>query len=178
MQADIQFRISPREDLSDQEYRELIELCNLAYDEDMQSVINQFENPVHVLGELDDRLVCHALWITRYLQPAGMPILRTAYVEAVATHPDYRRRGFAGAIMRKILEQIQDYDIAGLAPFSVAYYARLGWEVWRGSLFERKDGELSQSPASERVMIYRLPQTPALILDSPISIEWRTGEVW
>jgi aminoglycoside 2'-N-acetyltransferase I len=174
----LEFRVVAGKDLTTEERKGVIALCDLAYDEDMGAIIGEFVEPVHVLGFLDDKLVTHALWITRYLQPDGLPPLRTAYVEAVATHPDFQHRGFASAIMRKVVDEIQDFDIAGLAPFSVDYYARLGWERWRGSMYERKDGQLIASPPEERVMIYRLPRTPKLDLDSAISIEWRVGEVW
>ena len=174
----LEFRVVAGEDLTAVDHEAVIALCNLAYDEDIGAIIGEFIDPVHVLGFLDDKLVTHALWITRYLQPQGLPFLRTAYVEAVATHPDFQHRGFASAIMKKVVAEIQDFDIAGLAPFNVDFYARLGWEVWRGPLFERKDGELIASPVDERVMVYRLPNTPELDLDTAVSIEWRVGEVW
>lgn len=171
-------RVVPGKDLTSEEREEVVALCDLAYGEDMGSIIGQFVNPVHVLGVFEGIIVCHAAWITRFLQPEGLPLLRTAYVEAVATHPAHRQRGFASTIMRRVVEEIQDFDIAGLAPFRVEYYARLGWELWRGPMSERSGGKLIASPADERVMIYRLPKTPELDLDSAISIEWRVGEVW
>ncbi len=176
--SEITFQVIPGKDLTTEERMGVIELCDLAYEEDMGVIIGEFVDPVHVLGYWNGKLVSHALWITRFLQPEGFPQLRTAYVEAVATHPDYRHKGFASAVMRKVVEEIQDFDIAGLAPFNVDYYARLGWELWRGPMFERKDGQLSVSPAEERLMIYRLPRTQVLDLDSAVSIEWRVGEVW
>ncbi len=180
MDADqeIKFRVVAGKDLTPEEREGVIALCNLAYDEDMGSIIDQFVDPVHVLGFYQGILVCHALWITRYLQQEGSRPLRTAYVEAVATHPKYRCRGFASAIMKRVIEEIQGFDIAGLAPFSVGYYARLGWELWRGTMYERKDTGLVASPPDEHVMVYRLSKTPDLDLDAPISVEWREGEVW
>lgn len=174
----LEFQVVAGKDLTQGERDEIIALCDLAYEEDMGVIINQLVDPVHVLGYWDEKLVTHALWVTRYLQPEGLPMLRTAYLEAVATNPDFQYRGFASLIMRKVVEEIQDFDIAGLAPFSVDYYARLGWELWRGAMFERKEDGLVASPADEEVMIYRLPKTPALDLDAAISVEWREGEVW
>ena len=174
----IKFRVVAGTDLTQEERVAVVALCDLAYEEDMGAVIGQFEEPVHVLGFLNEQLVSHALWITRYLQPEGLPLLRTAYVEAVATHPDFQHRGIASAIMKKVVEEIKDFDIAGLSPFSVDYYAHLGWELWRGAMFERTEVGLVASPPEERVMIYRLPKTPALDLDAAISVEWRIGEVW
>lgn len=172
------FRMVDEKDLTQQERAEVIALCDFAYEEEMGEIINQFVDPVHVLGYWDEKLVTHALWVTRYLQSEGLPMLRTAYVEAVATHPDFQHRGFASLIMRKVVDEIQDFDIAGLAPFSVDYYARLGWKLWRGAMYERKEDELVASPKDECLMIYRMPKTPALDLDAAISVEWREGEVW
>lgn len=174
----LDFQVVSGEELTAEERNEIIALCDLAYEEDMGAILKEFVDPVHVLGYFAGRLVTHALWIERYLQPEGMPVMRTAYVEAVATHPEYRCRGFAGSIMKRVVDEIQEFDIAGLAPFSVDYYAKLGWELWRGKMYERKDGALIASHPNERVMIYRLPKTPILNLDASISIEWRVGEVW
>jgi aminoglycoside 2'-N-acetyltransferase I len=158
--------------------QEILALCKLAYEEDLEALFNTFVDASHVLGYCNGRLVSHALWVTRYLQPAALPILRTAYVEAVATDPSYGRRGFAAAIMKRLVDEIHDYDLAALSPFSVDYYARLGWEQWRGPLSIRTNEGLLSSPADEEVMIFRLPQTPALDLSAPLSAEWREGELW
>jgi hypothetical protein len=56
-------------------------------------------------------------------------------------------------------------------------YARLGWEFWRGPLFIRRAGRLIPTP-DEEVMILRLPKTPPLDLEAPLSVEWREGELW
>ncbi len=178
VEYELKFRVVAGDNLTPEEREGVIALCNLAYDEDMGTVIDQFVGAMHVLGFYLGVLVCHALWITRYLQPEGSRPLRTAYVEAVATHPDYRRRGFASAIMKQVVEEIQDFDIAGLAPFNADYYAQLGWELWRGAMYVRRDGGLFASPLEEHVMIHRLPRTPVLDLDGGISVEWREGEVW
>lgn len=162
--------------------QEIIALCNRAYEEDMASLFETWSDATHLLGYCEGVLVCHALWVTRYLQagpqPGTQPILPTAYIEAVATDAPYRNRGFAAAIMRRAVDEIQSYALAALSPFSVEYYARLGWELWQGPLFIRQDDQLLPSPADEEVMIYRLPQTPPLDLSAPLSAEWRAGEVW
>ena len=104
--------------------------------------------------------------------------MRTAYVEAVATDAEYRNRGFASAIMKHLIGEIQDYDMAALSPSSVAFYERLGWELWRGPLFIRKNDNFISSINDEEVMIFRLPKTPVLDIHAPLSAEWREGELW
>jgi aminoglycoside 2'-N-acetyltransferase I len=157
---------------------EVICLCNRAYGEDMRSLMATFHGATHVLGRLQGSLVTHALWVTRWLQVGDAPLLRTAYVEAVATDQEFRRRGLAQAVMEETVEGIQDFDIAGLSPFSVDYYGRLGWELWRGALFIRSGDSVERSPEDEEVMIYRLPRTPELDLSASLSAEWREGELW
>jgi aminoglycoside 2'-N-acetyltransferase I len=103
--------------------------------------------------------------------------LRTAYVEAVATEPAFQRRGFATAVMQRVAHAIGDFDLGGLSPSEVGFYERLGWELWRGPLSIRSAAGLIPTP-NERVMILRLPRTPPLDLHSPLSAEWREGELW
>ncbi len=168
--------------LSPQTRSEVVDLCSRAFEEDYDSLLATFHGAVHVLGRLGPKLVTHALWVTRWLQVGTKPLMRTAYVEGVATEAAYRNRGFATAAMKRIVEEIkesQDFDLAGLAPFSVAYYERLGWELWRGPLFIRMDeGLLPCSKAEGDVMILRLPNMPDLDLATPLSAEWREGELW
>jgi aminoglycoside 2'-N-acetyltransferase I len=158
--------------------RAVVDLCTLCFEEDMEELLATFRNATHVLGTVERRLVSHALWITRWLQVGTGPLLRTAYVEAVATHPAFRRRGYAAAVMNRLASEIEDYDLAALSPFSVAYYARLGWELWRGPLFIRRGGRRIRSPEDEDVMILRLPETSDIDLTRPLSAEWREGELW
>jgi len=152
-------------------------LCNRAYQEDLEYLFSTFNNATHVLGFLGARLVSHAMWVTRWLQPGDGSSLRTVYVEMVATEPRFQRRGFATTIMRRLASAITDFDLGGLCPAEPELYARLGWDFWRGPLSIRTPEGLMPTP-EERIMILRLPKTPPLDLDLPLSAEWREGEVW
>ena len=152
-------------------------LCNRAYEEDLTSLFETFTDSTHVLGYLEETLVSHAMWVTRWLQPGDGPTLRTAYVEMVATEANFQRRGFASAIMKRLAEAIYDFELGGLCPAEPELYAKLGWVFWRGPLFIRTSGKLIPTP-DEKVMILRLPKTPTLDLSLPLSAEWREGEVW
>jgi hypothetical protein len=44
--------------------------------------------------------------------------------------------------MRHLATVISDFEIACLETEHASFYARLGWEVWRGPLAGRKAGEL------------------------------------
>lgn len=152
-------------------------LCNRAYQKDLGALFRTFSDATHVLGFLGSSLVSHAMWVPRWLQPGDSPLLYTAYVEMVATEPQFQRRGFATAVMRRLASAITDFDMGALCPAVPALYAKLGWVFWRGPLFIRTPEGLIPTP-DERIMILRLPKTPALDLDLPLSAEWREGELW
>ena len=152
-------------------------LCNRAYQKDLEPLFNTFQNPTHVLAWLGTRLVSHAMWVTRWLQAGDQPLLQTAYVEMVATEPEFQRRGFATQVMQRLASSITDFEIGGLCPAEPELYAKLGWVYWRGPLFIRTEEGLLPTP-EEEIMILRLPKTPVLNLDLPLSAEWRAGEIW
>ncbi|MBO9340316.1 MAG: GNAT family N-acetyltransferase [Chloroflexus sp.] len=178
MNNQLTIRVVQGASLSEAARNHIIALCNKAYNEDLAPLFHTFVGASHVLGYYNGLFVSHALWVNRYLQVGNAPLLRTAYIEAVATDPVYHRRGFATAIMKYLVNEIQDYELAALSPFDVAFYERLGWELWRGPLYIRTENGLLSSPADEQVMILRLPKTPPLDLSAPLSAEWREGELW
>ncbi len=152
-------------------------LCNRAYQEDLEQSISTFTQATHVLGLLGNSIISHAMWVTRWLQLGDGPRLHTAYVEMVATEPQFQRRGFASAVMRRLARSIIDLDLGSLCPAEPGLYTKLGWVFWRGPLFIRTSEGLIPTP-NEWVMILRLPKTPPLALDLPLSAEWREGEQW
>jgi aminoglycoside 2'-N-acetyltransferase I len=173
----INLRVINSQDLSRQEYTEILALCSRAYERDYEPFMITFHDATHVLGYYDNILVSHALWITRWLQSADLPALQTAYVEAVATEEEYRNRGFASEVMKRLAGEITGYDLGALCTGSPDFYARLGWQVWQGPLFiHTSEGPVSTP--SEIVMVLFLPNSPALDLDSSLSAEWREGELW
>jgi aminoglycoside 2'-N-acetyltransferase I len=180
MKETLSLEVKKTRDLSGTEQAEVLALCDAAYKQDYVTFMKTFPNSTHVLGRIKGKLVSHALWVTRWLQNGDTEPWRTAYVEAVATDEHYRRRGYVSAVMRCLGEEIQDYDIGGLCTGrSVHLYAATGWQLWRGPLFIRmRDGSLLPTPDEHGVMVLPLPKTPPLDLDSPLSAEWREGELW
>ena len=174
---DLEIKLVEMGTLNPAEWAEVLALCNRAYEEDLEPLFETFEGGTHVLGSLSGSIVSHAMWVTRWLQPGDGPLLRTAYVEMVATDPPYQRRGYASLVMLRLAEAILDFDLGGLCPAIPLMYARLGWEFWRGPLFIRRAGQLIPTP-DEEVMILRLPKTPPLDLEAPLSVEWREGDLW
>lgn len=157
---------------------EMLALCQDAYGEDVAPYLRDVGPGVHLLGRIDGVLVSHAMFVVRWLQPAHGHLLRTAYVELVATRPREQRRGSASQVLHRLAQEIRAFDIGALSPSDERFYARLGWETWRGHLFVRRETTIAPTPG-EQLMVLRLPRTPrTLSLDEPVSIDWRPGEVW
>jgi aminoglycoside 2'-N-acetyltransferase I len=152
-------------------------LCNRAYEEDLEPLFKTFNEATHIVGLLGTTVVSHAMWVTRWLQPGDGPLLRTAYVEMVATEPQFQRRGYGTVVMKQLASAIRDFDLGGLCPAEPEFYARLGWAFWQGPLFIRRGDDLIPTP-DEQIMILRLPKTPDLDIRLPLSAEWRDGELW
>ena len=158
---------------------ETLALCDRAYGEDLRATFDTFSDPIHVLATVDGAVVSHALWVTRRLAPGAGPPLRTAYVEAVATDPAHQGRGFASAVMRALVSEVSGYQLAALSPSDRGQplYDRLGWETWIGPLRIRQGSDLIETP-DELIMIHRLPGSPRVNVNDPLSAEWRPGELW
>ena len=157
----------------------IIHVCTTAHQEDDFSHLFSYipSGGIHVLAYREQELVSHAVVTTRWLQPEGLPLLRTAYVDAVATLPVYQGQGVGSAVMRHLASVISEYEIACLETDRVSFYAQLGWEAWRGPLAGRRATELLPTPDQKGIMILRLARTPPLDLNSLLVIEY-AGRIW
>ncbi len=134
---------------------------------------------VHFVVETGGDIVSHASVVERELHTAGHR-LATGYVEAVATLPTHRRRGFGTVIMEEVGEHIdRAFQLGALGTGLHAFYQRLGWIVWMGSTHVRTDRGLGPTPEEDGYILVRLtPTSPHLDLSLPISCDWRPGDVW
>jgi aminoglycoside 2'-N-acetyltransferase I len=168
------------EDLDAATRAAIVELCVSAHQE------NDFRNlfayiphgGLHFLARHDDEVISHAAVTTRWLQPEGHRLMKTAYVDAVATLPAWQGQGYGSAVMRFLARNLAGFSIACLETERPSFFGRFGWEVWRGALAGREGQALMPTPEQRGVMILRLPQTPALDLDSALVIESQPNRVW
>jgi len=167
------------EDLDAPTRASIIHMCRAAHQKDDFNHLFTYipAGGIHVLAYRAQELVSHAVVTTRWLQPEGSPILRTAYVDAVATLPAYQGQGIGSMVMRHLASLLADFEIACLETDRVSFYARLGWEVWRGALAGRTAAELLPTPDQKGIMILRLSRTPPLDVDSSLTIEY-DGRIW
>src|SRR5579864_3230979 len=96
----LQLTIAPTGALEPSVKAAIVDVCTRAFAEDFSSLFDLVEDAQHVLANQEGRLVGHACWTTRWLQPEGCPPLRTAYVDAVAVDPACQGRGLGSAMLR------------------------------------------------------------------------------
>ncbi len=168
------------EDLTAAQRASVIDVCIAAHENDdfHNLFIHIPSGGRHVLAFRDQELVSHAVATTRWAQPAGYPVLQTAYVDAVSTRPEHQGLGHASAVMARLAAAIDDYEIGCLQTDIPGFYERLGWEVWRGPLAGRRDHEVVPTPEQRGVMVLRLPQTPALDVTTQLTIECQPERIW
>ena len=177
MDESLRVEVLHADQLTSEQLAEIHALCNRAYNADLEPLFQTFTDATHVLGRGGSAVVSHAMWVTRWLQPGNGSPLRTAYVEMVATEPQFQGHGFATAVMRRLARAIYDFEVGGLSPAEPMLYTKLGWVFWQGPLSIRMQDGLMPTPDGS-VMILRLPKTPPLDLTLPMSAEWREGELW
>ncbi len=173
--------VSRTSELNQAKRDRIVEICNAAFPESFDRLFS-FLSPMsmHVIGRDDNgKSVSHAVVTERMFLIGNWPKMKAAYVDAVATAPDYQEQGFAGKVMRELIQTVShDFDIAGLSTFIPDFYARLGWEPWTGPLSLETEHGLKPTPEEKGVMIHRLPQTGEIDLDEPLTANWRPGGGW
>jgi predicted acetyltransferase len=90
-------------------------------------------------------------------------------VSAVMAHPAYRRRGYAGELMRAVLGGMceRGVHLSMLWPFSHVFYRSYGWELAGETIsYTLKPTDLPTSPEQKLLRAYReedLPRMTALL---------------
>jgi N-acetylglutamate synthase-like GNAT family acetyltransferase len=78
----------------------------------------------------DEKIVSHAAIYPRFINTKDGLELKVGCIGGVATHPEYRGRGYATAVLNDCIKKMEqeDYDISILWTDSHDFYRRLGWE--------------------------------------------------
>jgi len=170
--------------LSDGEIAHLRGLLEAAFVGDPEDAFRDIDwehaiGGTHVLLELDRTIVAHASVVERAIRVAGH-LLRTGYVEAVATAPEHQRTGLGTLVMEEVGALIQaEYQLGALGTGEHGFYERLGWQTWKGPTSVRTpNGEVRTPDEDGYVMVLETPTTPRLDPGDPISCDLRTGDAW
>ena len=133
----------------------------------------------HFLLDLDGVIVGHASVVERVLEVDGRA-LRTGYVEAVGVAPDRQGSGFGSQLMQDVTDWIRErFELGALGTGRHHFYERLGWRTWAGPTSVRTVGGPRRTPDEDGfILVLLTPTSPTLDLASPISCDWRAGDVW
>jgi aminoglycoside 2'-N-acetyltransferase I len=179
--GDVNVVVRATEELDDVCRDAIVELCVAAHEsEEFRRLFTYFipRGGRHALAYRGTDVVSHAVATTRWVQPAELPALRTAFVDAVSTSPEQQGRGYGSAVMRALASAMGDDEIGCLQTDRVGFYERLGWEPWRGPLGGRRPDGIVPTPEQRGVMILRLTRTPPLDLDASMTIECQPDRIW
>ncbi|MCA1667574.1 MAG: GNAT family N-acetyltransferase [Thermomicrobia bacterium] len=119
----------------------------------------------------DDRLVSHVGMLTRVVSVNGLPTT-VGGIGGVKTHPDARGRGYAAAALRTATAFLTDecgvaFALLVCLPTTVAYYERLGWQQFPGTLLIAQPG--GTIPFTTNLPMV-LPARAAVPLDGTINL--------
>ncbi len=180
MMTDLVLKTARMSELDDATRKAIVDVCVDAFKDPVFYDLFSYLRPVdlHVMAYRETNLIGHAVVSTRWMQPEGLPILRSAYIDAVAVASAEQGKGVGNAVMQQIAVVIQDYEIAGLETDKFGFYESVGWERWPGSLAGRGENGLIPTPDQHGVMILRLPKTPALNLNGLLTIEDQGARIW
>ena len=87
-------------------------------------------------------------------------------VAAVAAHPAYRRRGYAGELMRAALDGMHErgMHLSMLDPFSHSFYRAYGYELATEAVeYTLSPSDLPPSPQQKRVRAYAPDDLPKMV---------------
>jgi predicted acetyltransferase len=87
-------------------------------------------------------------------------------IAAVMVHPAYRRRGYAGELMRAVLRDMRErgVSLSLLAPFAHAFYRIFGYELATEAIeYRLKPADLPTSPEQSHLRAYRQEDLTSLM---------------
>ena len=150
-------------------------LCDTAFDDFGDADWEHALGGMHALVHDGVTLVAHGSLVLRRMLHGGRA-LRCGYVEAVAVHPDHRRRGHGGAVMTELEALAPAYDLLALCSSRQgrALYEARGWSLWRGPTSALTPDGSQPTPDEDSIYVLGGP----VELDGSITCDWRDGDLW
>jgi aminoglycoside 2'-N-acetyltransferase I len=150
-------------------------LCDASYDEFGDADWEHALGGMHALVLEDGALVAHGALVLRRLLHGGRA-LRCGYVEAVAVHPDRRRRGHGTVVMAGLETLAPAYDLLALCSSIEGrpLYEARGWALWRGTTSALTPDGLRPTPDEDSIYVLG----GAVDRDAALACDWRDGDLW
>ncbi|WIF73551.1 GNAT family N-acetyltransferase [Proteus vulgaris] len=134
---------------------------------------------MHVFAYHQEKIVGHVAVIRRNMAIDHKPI-SVGYVEAMAVHQAYRRKGIGKHLMahtNNIIEACYQLGLLSASDEGAPLYSLLGWKVWKGQLFELNQGIYQQSIGEEGGVMAFSPSN-SLNLTASLYCDFRGGDQW
>ncbi|MBV6702543.1 GNAT family N-acetyltransferase [Kitasatospora aureofaciens] len=134
---------------------------------------------VHAMVREGGVLIGHAAVVQRRLLHGGRS-LRAAYVEGVAVRADRQGRRHGAALMdavERVIRGAYDLGALGSSEEAVGFYARRGWQRWRGPLAAMTPRGMTPT-RDEEGWVFVLPGAAPLDLAGLLTCDWRDGDLW
>ncbi|HGV3503387.1 TPA: GNAT family N-acetyltransferase [Providencia stuartii] len=148
----IRYRQCHTSQLTDDEKDTLFDMLFVGFEGDFTR--DDFEHALggmHVLAYDQHRIVGHVAIIQRHMAINDKPI-SVGYVEAMAVLESYRRQGIGRELMsmtNTIIGNCYQLGLLSASDEGFHLYQSLGWKVWKGSLFELRQGAYVRSEGEE-----------------------------
>jgi aminoglycoside 2'-N-acetyltransferase I len=134
---------------------------------------------MHAVICVRSALIGHAAVVQRRIL-LGDTALRCGYVEAVAVREDHRGQGLAHALMDAVEQVIRGgYPLGALSTSDLGrpLYTGRGWQPWRGPTSALTPNGVVRTPDDDGA-VFVLPVSTTLDTSTPITCDWRDGDVW
>ena len=154
------------------------ELLWLVFDDMSEADWEHAVGGVHALVWDGATLVAHGSVVQRRLLHAGRA-LRCGYVEAVAVHPDHRRRGHGARVMAELERVIAGaYDLGALGSTDEGqpFYRARGWAPWTGPTSALTPDGVVPTPDEDSIHVFL--GTTVVETTGELTCDWRDGDVW
>ena len=165
--------------LSKEGRREVLDTCNAAFGQPFDILFDLLPpDGAHFLGRVEGRLVAHLVLTDRSLRFGEGTWLRAGYIDAVATLPDFRHRGYATELLRSAIAVVRGrYDLFALATNIPQLYTGCGFVKWRGRQLVESENGAGVAATEEQGNLMVLPLGSAVPTDDilPVVANWRPG---
>nr|WP_321502057.1 GNAT family N-acetyltransferase [uncultured Dethiosulfovibrio sp.] len=175
------FRLLVRsgKELGPYQKKEIKDLCKLAFKEEEGGYPGpSVSDGIHFVGKRGlGLLISHCMVVDRSFSIGGKGSFTMACPTALATHPDYRGRGYGRMTVMEVCRYCEGagYDLIMMTTEETRWFESLGWIRWKGPLaLDEPKSDLS--PFSRPVpMIYRLSKTPPISLRDDLTVVCKGG---
>lgn len=165
--TEFDMQVLSQKNLSQAQRVELDALDKLAFTEEMDFGFDWSGSEEYVVLRVDGRLAAMVGMLERTIRVGGREV-KVGGVGGVATHPDHRRRGYAGRLLEAAARVLQEKGCR----FAMLFCDQKLVEYYGRSNFRKVDAPLFIISRGERMQIHEIKMVRALSGE-----DWPPGEI-